>query len=272
LKTSFTGFWRRNLAFFRLAVLTNLEYRFNFLTDAILQPLITGLIELTLWIAIFASATGTTIAGFSKEYYLSYALWAAFVSRITANWMYEYRMIDEIDSGSVNSILVRPMSFFEYYLAQLLGYKSITIFFSFLVPLALTTWMDLPTDFSKLPITLLLIGYYLILVQTMSFLIATIAFHLNRVHSMTIAKNLALWVLSGELFPLDLLPEPYRIWALNLPFANAVYIPVGYLTGRFPIDLVWHGFLTTTCGIAVIGSIAYAIWRRGVSQYAGTGA
>jgi ABC-2 type transport system permease protein len=272
LKTSFTGFWRRNLAFFRLAILTNLEYRINFLTDAILQPFITGLIELTLWIAIFTAASKPTIAGFSKEYYLSYALWAAFVSRVTVNWMYEFRMIEEIDSGSINGLLVRPMSFFEYYLSQLLGYKSATIFFSFLVPLTMTWWMNLPTDFSRLPLTLLLIGYYMILVQTFSFAIASMAFHLNRVHSMTMAKNLALWVLSGELFPLDLLPEPYRSFFLNLPFANAVYIPVGYLTGRFSSELVWHGFITTTVGIVVIGSIATLIWKKGINKYAGTGA
>jgi ABC-type uncharacterized transport system permease subunit len=68
------------------------------------------------------------------------------------------------------------------------------------------------------------------------------------------------------------LPEPYRSWLLNLPFANAVYIPVGYLTGRFSIDLVWHGFWTTTLGIVVLGLIANLIWRRGLAKYAGTGA
>jgi ABC-2 type transport system permease protein len=112
----------------------------------------------------------------------------------------------------------------------------------------------------------------MILVQTISFLVSALAFHFNRVYSMTIAKNLAMWVLSGELFPLDLLPEPYRGWLLDLPFANAVYIPVGYLTGRFSIDLVWHGFLTTTIGIVVLGMIANWIWRRGLLKYAGTGA
>ncbi len=234
--------------------------------------MVTGLIELTLWIAIFATAKDSSIAGFTKEYYLSYALWGAFVTRITTNWMYEYRMIEEVDSGSINGILVRPMSFFEYYLSQLIGYKAIVIFFSFLVPLILTTWLKLPTDFSRLPLALLLIFYYLVLVQVISFLVASVAFHLNRVYSLTIAKNLALWVFSGELFPLDILPEPYRTWMLNVPFANAVYVPVGYLTGRFEADVVWHGFLTTTYGIIFFGLVAYSIWSWGLRKYAGTGA
>ena len=232
----------------------------------------TGLIELTLWIAIFASTSSTTIAGFTREYYLAYVLWTAFVTRITTNWMYESRMIEEVDTGSINGLLVRPMSFFEYYLSQFLGYKIVTTVFSFFVPVAFVLWKGLPTDFSRLPLALALVCYYLILVHTLSFGVAAIAFHLNRVYSLTVAKNLALWVFTGELFPLDLLPEPLKTWFLNIPFANAVYIPVGYLTGRFGEELVWHGFRTTTYGLIVCGLISYLIWRSGIAKYSGQGA
>lgn len=232
----------------------------------------TALIELTLWIAIFASADSNMIAGFSKESYLAYVLWAAFVTRITTNWMYEHRMIEEIESGSINSLIVRPMSFFEYYLSQLLGYKLITTAFSFVVPFIVIKLMDLPTDLSRLPLALLLICYYLILVHTLSFFVATFAFQLNRVYSLTVAKNLALWLFTGELFPLDILPEPFKSFLINLPFANAVYVPVGYVTGRIPLEVVWNGFLSNTYGLIVIGSLAALMWKWGISKYSGTGA
>jgi ABC-2 type transport system permease protein len=272
LKTSFTGFWRRNLAFFRLAVLTNLEYRFNFLTDAILQPVVTALIELTLWIAIFATAKSNEIGGFTKDYYLAYVLWTAFVARITSNWMYEHRMTEEIETGTINSLIVRPTSFFEYYLSQFLGYKFITTGFSLLVPLIASYWLDFPLEISRVPIALLLIVYYLIFVHTLSFFVATIAFHLNRVHSLTMAKNLALWLFTGELLPLDLLPDGIRQALIALPFANAVYIPVSYITGRISADLFYQGFLTTTGGLIVMGTISALMWRWGISRYSGTGA
>lgn len=265
-------FLRRNLAFFRLAVLSNLEYRVNFFTDAVLQPFCTSLIELTLWFAVFASTTSTTIGGFTREYYLAYALWTAFIARIATSWMYEFKMIDEIDSGSINGLLVRPMSFFEYYLSQLLGYKLITTGISLLIPLAMITFFKLPTIYSRIPLALLLITYYLVLVHTMGFIVSSMAFHLNRIYSLTGTKNLALWLVSGELVPVDLLPEPYKTWVLNLPFCNGIYIPVGYITGRVGTDMVWHGFMTTTLGLAVFGSIAALMWRWGLRKYAGTGA
>ncbi len=225
-----------------------------------------------MWIAIFAVAQTETIAGFSKENYLAYVIWAAFVARTTSNWMYEFRMIEEIDSGSVNGLLVRPMTFFEYYLSQFMGYKAITSGVSFLVPLVVAYSFNLPMDLRRLPAALLLMGFYLIFVLLMSFMVCTMAFYFNRIHALTVAKNLALWFLGGELVPLDMVPEPYREVLLALPFANAVYIPVGYLTGRLNEDLLLQGFASTAVGIVVLGSIATVMWKRGVAQYAGTGA
>jgi len=232
----------------------------------------TALIELTLWIAIFASSTSTSIGGFTREYYLAYVLWVAFIGRISSSWMYEFRMIEEVESGSINGLLVRPMSFFEYYLSQLMGYKFVTSIFSLMIPLAVIYWMDLPTDFSKVPIALALVVYYLIMVHCLSFIVSTFAFSLTRVHSFTVAKNLALWLLSGELIPLDLIPEPFKSVLLKLPFCNAVYMPVAYMTGRIPRDVFMQGFLSTTLGILFFGAIGWWLWRRGLTKYVGTGA
>lgn len=265
-------FLKRNLAFFRLAIITNLEYRFNFILDAVVQPSITALIELILWTAIFAAATGDTIGGFTKDYYLAYVLWAAFFARVTSNWMYEFKMIEEIEMGSINSLLVRPISFFESYLSQLLGYKSITTFFSFGFPLAAVLIFSLPTHLERIPLALLLIFYYLILVQVISFLVACLAFSLNRIYSVTTAKNLALWLFSGELVPLDLIPKPLGIWIEALPFGSAVFVPVGYITGRLGVEKVYSGFYSITITIVILGTIAFFMWKNGLKKYVGTGA
>ncbi len=228
--------------------------------------------ELALWTAVFAGTQAVTVAGFTKSYYLSYVLWTAFVTRITTNWMYEHRMIEEISSGTVNSLIVRPMSFFEYYLSQLLGYKILVMACSFFIPAIICEFYELPVLYSRLPVVLFLVIYYLIFVQLMSFFISTLAFHLNRVWSLTVAKNLGLWIFTGELFPLDILPEPFKSTLIHLPFANAVYIPVGYLTGRFESDILWVGFASCTVGILLLGAICVGMWKWGLKTYSGTGA
>lgn len=186
--------------------------------------------------------------------------------------MYEFRMVDEIDSGTVNSVLARPISFYEYYLSQFLGYKLITTLISLLVPLAITLAVSGPTIHSRLPLAVSVQMLYLVLVHTVSFSVACLGFFLNRVHGFTVAKNIALGMLTGELFPLDLVPEPYRHFVLYLPFSNSVYVPVGYLTGRLEIADVARGIVSILVSIAVVGVIGAWIWAAGRRRYSGTGA
>jgi ABC-2 type transport system permease protein len=272
LKTSFTAFCRRNLGFFKLAVTSNLEYRLNFLLDSLFQPMVSSIVEMVLWTAIFLGAQATEIAGFGKNYYLAYALWTTFIARITVNWMYEFRMIEEIDGGSINGLLSRPMSYYEYYLSQLLGYKVTTALISLCFPVFIIWAFDLPTIWNRLPLTMALIIYYLFFVYGMSFCIASLAFFFNKVHSLTTTKNLALWLLTGELFPLDLMPENLKNLVLQLPFSNGAYIPVGYLTGRIGGDVVIQGFMTTTAGLILVSCAGYFLWKLGLRRYVGTGA
>lgn len=234
--------------------------------------MILGVIEVTIWSAIISSTGGSTLGGFNRESYVAYALWAAFFGRIGANWMYEFRMIEEIDSGTVNSVLARPISFYEYYLSQFMGYKFATTAISLIVPIVITFFISGPTQLERLPLACALQIFYLFLVHTISFSIASLGFFLNRVHGFTVAKNIALSMLTGELFPLDLVPEPYRHWIIALPFSNSVYIPVGYLTGRLGIESVTSGFYSIAIGLVLTAVFARFVWLAGRRRYSGTGA
>jgi ABC-2 type transport system permease protein len=272
LKKSFVVFLNRNLAFAKLAIVTNLEYRLNYFVDAIVQPLMTTGIEILLWLGVFAGTSAVTIGGFSKEYYLSYALWAAFFARIATSWMYEFRMIEEVSSGTINSLITRPMGFYEYYLSQLMGYKFITTIISMVCPIIVAWYFKLPSDFSRLPLATLLCFYYLILVHTISFLVCSVAFHLTKISSFTVAKNLMLWILTGELFPLDLIPEPWKSRLIALPFASGVFLPVGYITGRANFSMMVNGFTSVTIGLIILNLLGVWLWKRGLNSYSGTGA
>lgn len=263
---------KRNLAFARLGIQTNLEYRFNFFIDAFVQPAMTAFIEIFLWFALFSALKTDTLNGFSKDSYLAYVIWASFIGRVSISWMYEHLMMDEIETGSINAIILRPMTFFEYYLSQLMGYKAITYFFSALMPFAVVIYFQLPTHIDRFPLMTLLVFYYLIFVHTLSFLTSCLAFYLNRVRSFTLAKNFSIYIMSGELFPLDILPTFWKTFFLNLPFASGVYLPVGYITGRIEIDMVLRGFFNTTVGLIITLLVAYIVWKRGLRSYSGTGA
>src|SRR5207248_667078 len=119
------------------------EYRFNYFVDTLGFPGISALVTIALWVSIFTASGKSEVNGFSLSNYLSYAIWASFIGRIAVNYLYEIRMTSEITSGSLNNKLLRPMSFFEYYLFQFLGYKSINGIFSLLIPIAICKLFDL---------------------------------------------------------------------------------------------------------------------------------
>lgn len=222
--------------------------------------------------AILTGMGTDTLGGYGREYYLAYAMWANFVGRATANWMYEFSMLDSIDTGQVNSLLVRPVSFYEFYLSQFLGYKILILLCSFIIPIAVCQIFGAPMHMARLPAMLALIMLYLVFTHTLSFCVACMAFHMNRAHALTGMKNLAIWILAGELIPLDLYPEPFKSFLMNSPFAAGVYLPVGYVTGRFGGDMMMKGFLAVLAGTMVMGAVAALLWRRGIRAYTGTGA
>lgn len=273
MKTSFIAFWRRNLALAELGIVSNLEYRFNFIIDAFIQPILTVGIEVLLWIAIFKTAGASgLIGGFGRDAYLAYAVWAPFLGRIAISWMYESMMVEEVVSGSINTILSRPISFFEYYLSQTLGYKVVTTIFSMIVPIAASIYFKLPVFYGRLPLAFVLVVYYILLVHTMSFMVSTLGFYLTRVRSFTLLKNLTLLLLGGELVPIDLMPQGLSELLLNLPFSAGVYIPLAYITNRNDISLMYTGFYNVTWALILCGLVSYLLWTNGVKQYTGTGA
>jgi ABC-2 type transport system permease protein len=113
---------------------------------------------------------------------------------------------------------------------------------------------------------------YLVFVHTVSFCVACLAFFLNRTYSFTAIKNTAIWVLAGELIPLDLYPEPVKSLLIRSPFASGVYVPVGFITGRFGYDLMMTSLVSVLLGIAAVGLFAAWLWRAGLRVYSGTGA
>lgn len=273
MKTQFTAFCRRNLALAKLGIVTNLEYRFNFIIDAFIQPILTVGIEVLLWLAIFKTVDASgLIGGFGRDSYLAYAVWAPFLGRIAISWMYESMMVEEVVTGSINTVLSRPLSFFEYYLSQTLGYKVITTMFSLTVPLAASVFFKLPIFYERLPMALLLVVYYIFLVHTMSFLVSTLGFYISRVRSFTLLKNLTLLLLGGELVPIDLMPEALAKALLILPFSSGVYVPLAYISGRGGSELLMQGYLNVTWALALGGVLSYILWTRGVREYTGTGA
>jgi ABC-2 type transport system permease protein len=186
--------------------------------------------------------------------------------------MYEAMMVEEVSAGNINIILTRPISFYEYYLSQLIGYKVITTVVSLLVPLLFSAVYKLPLHYDRLPMAFCLVFLYLFFLHNLSFIVSSMAFFITKVKSFTLVKNLILWLLAGELLPIDLMSPALSKILLWLPFSASVYIPVSYITGRCDETLVIQGFISIIISFAITSVIARLLWTKGLREYTGTGA
>ncbi|HMN68254.1 MAG TPA: hypothetical protein PKC28_06910, partial [Bdellovibrionales bacterium] len=76
----------------------------NFVIDALVQPSLTSVFEVTLWMAILHGIGGGSLGGFPRESYLAYSLWAVFVGRTTSNWMYEFQMLHRVHPARLDLV------------------------------------------------------------------------------------------------------------------------------------------------------------------------
>lgn len=264
--------WQRWLAYFRLSLHSELQFRFNIFSETVLQPIFICATEFALWNTVLRSTQGGSLAGHSREAYLSYALWATFLGRMQMTWTTEYSMIREIERGDVNVQLLRPGSYFEAKFFQHLGVQSFFVIVSLVLAYGLTRYYQLPFRHDALPLALLSAGLYFLFAFTVGFAFATLAFRLTKVTGFVAAKNIALWMFTGELYPLDLFPEGWRFWMTSSPFAAAIYTPVGLLTGRLTSEQAWPSLMSLSGGLIIVFFVARLLWHRSLQFYSGTGA
>lgn len=268
---SFVDFLKKKLAYIQLGIVSRLQYRFNLFTGVVVHPILVFAVESAFWLGLFHASGQTLLGGFTQAQYLTYLLWLM-LQIGGANWRLERLVIDDINSGAVNALLIRPTSFYEFHLGQLLGYKMLITAMSLPVVIGLALWWELPLYFDRLLPAIVMGFCYLIMIYTLNFAIASMAFFFDYVYSLNTTKNMIVWFLAGELFPLDLLPEPWRDWLIALPFSCGAFLPAGYISGRISTEIFLRGFVSLAIGMVCFSLIARYIWRLGLRNYSGTGA
>lgn len=268
---SCVSFLKRNLACIKLGVAARVTYPIDFVMAIAVIPLCYFLVEAAFWTGLIEASGSDLLAGFPAPYYLGYFLYLV-LQFGSVNWRFERAMIAEINSGAVNALLLRPSSFYEYHLGQLLGQKLITALVMAPVIVLIAWAWDLPFHAERLPLAFLMGICYVLLLFSLHFAVAAMAFFFDHVYSLNNTKNMIIWFLTGELMPLDLLPSPLREWVIALPFSCGIYLPAAYLSGRIETPLFMQGFVSLAVGGLLFGLLARFIWKRGLCSYGGTGA
>lgn len=106
-----------------------------------------------------------------------------------------------------------------------------------------------------------------------SFIIGLLSFWLTEIWGIAAIRNLLTGLLSGAIFPLDLLPRKIESIMLMTPFPYMTYIPSKLICdANFDIEIVNKGLFISLVWVLILGFIVFLLMKNGLKKYTSHGA
>tara|TARA_B000000565_G_C23702655_1_gene346351 strand:- start:320 stop:919 length:600 start_codon:yes stop_codon:yes gene_type:complete len=152
------------------------------------------------------------------------------IGQLKSSWVTSHEMIMQIRQGYMNQYIVKPLSFFSYHLMNFIGTNilyyvpySLLIFFS---PIIFKNIIFINPI--QIPFFILSLVMSIYLSYSIYFFMVCFAFWFGEVRALLAAYNISMFVLAGQIIPLDFFPAGYN-QIIN-------YTPIPYLI-KFPVDI-----------------------------------
>lgn len=226
---------------------------------------------LILWHAIYQ--TRDLVQGMTFNEMITYVLVGGLFWEMTRNFSND-EVDRAIETGRLSAFLVKPMSFFRYYLAMSLGRSmhavlalSTRIIILFIASSYLTsslTWQ------SGVAIAIMLILGFITELFT-NFIVALSAFWTEETDPFHAAYRSLQRFLAGGYFPLSLLPVGLFTATLWLPFAYRFFVPMQIFLGRMTATEAIKGIAIQIGWILLLYGVIQIVWRKGLKKFEGTG-
>jgi ABC-2 type transport system permease protein len=258
---------------FAMGLQNALVYRWNFLVRVLFSLLHLAAVTV-LWGAAYAGKE--TIGGFSFEETMGYFLLLVLATYLIGAFNEDYQIGEEIRGGTINQFLTKPIDYYVYRMTLFFASRAVSgvIVLAPLVLLFPLLGDFLPTDVEAWRWVAAVPAFLLAaMIQfSIAYCFGLLAFWFLEIQGFVILSYAIETLLSGQIFPLDLMPPViYRIsqW---LPFYYQAYFPVGVVTGRIETFAEVQQGLAIQLGwtlLFVIG--ARVLWRAGLRRHTAVG-
>lgn len=258
---------------FKLGLQNTAAYRTNFFFRALfnLVPLVAAL---ALWRAIFAGGK-ETIAGYTLAQMLSYYLIVTLVEITTAVTEDEWQIATDIKDGQISQFLLRPLDYFAYRLCLFSANRLIYTAMALLPMTAIVLWnvqyLIPPASLVSLLGFACSLAFSALLQFLLAYLTALLAFWVLEISTMSFMLLAAQRLASGEMFPIDLLPEWLNRSLMLTPFPYCVFFPAGIYMGRVHGGALAWGLLMQALWCVALFALARLVWFRGLRTYTAVG-
>ena len=273
---------RKYTNIFRASLIERMTYRGDFLLATFLRflPMVTTIL---LWSAIYQGAAeldksqlGSERIRFSYREMIAYLL-LVHISRMFSSMPgLSPGIAREIRDGSLKRYLVQPLDMIGYLLAYRVAHKTSYIMAS-AFPYALLFYLCRGFFVGLDPDALTWVAYIVALL--FGFVIGfffemcmgLIGFWLLEVTSLLYIVMTVNFFVSGHMFPIDLLPEPWPAILRALPFSYLAYFPAAVILGKIQGAALAEGLLIALAWAGGLVLLSRWLYRRGLRRYSAYG-
>ena len=219
-----------------------------------------------------AAAGNASLAGYSRGAFVAHYLILVVVNQLT--YAQTNRTVgDVIREGHLGPQLLLPVSPMYTFVAQELAGKA--VYLLFVVPVTAVLALVLHPELRLTPVAALAFVPALLLAWLLRFLwgfaLADLAFWATRADALLGLQNALIFLLSGQVAPIALLPSALRAVAMVLPFRYMLSFPVEVVTGHLSGPDVGIGF-ALQAGWCLLAYVAWrATWQQGLRRYTSVG-
>ena len=179
----------------------------------------------------------------------------------------------EIARGELSNHLLKPLSYFKYWLTRDISSKALNLLFASVETVLLFLILKPPFYLQTNLISIL--GFLVAIVLAMFiyfillFIVSSVPFWLPEagwgVHFLVTVVIVEF--LSGALFPLDILPQAIQNILNFLPFPYLIFFPLQVYLGKITGVVLLKGMFISIFWAIALWYVMQGIWKKGLKVY-----
>jgi ABC-2 type transport system permease protein len=258
---------------FSIGLQDTFVYRWNFVLRAAfgIVPLVGTVF---IWRALFESR-GESINGYDFGGMIFYFLLTILVENLVTPTEDEWRIAAEIRDGQISSLIIKPLNHLAYRLTLFLSYRALYTVVTVPIVALLFFWfrdyLRLPEHLTTWPVFAASVAMAAMIQFFLAYSLAMLAFWILEISTVVFILYSFEYFLSGQLFPLDLLPAWLQGFVKWSPFTYELFFPVQIYLERVRGPELLTGLAIQAMWTVLMFVLARTLWSFGVRKYQAVG-
>lgn len=261
---------KKYLQIFKISFEEEFAYKLNFILwrfRNVIQILMTYFV----WSMVY-SDPGKIIFGYDRAKILTYVFGIMIVRALVMS----ARSMDvgnDISTGDLSNYLIKPMNYFKYFFTRDAASKLLNLVFAVVEFLLLFIILKPPFVFQTNLLSIL--GFLIALILAICiyslilFLLSSIPFWVPELgwSSQFLVAVVIVEVLSGMVFPINILPHVLQSIILATPFPYLIYFPVEVYLGNITGWAMFGGIMVAAAWAGILWLSLNIVWKKGLKVY-----